>query len=53
MPVKLKCSSCNTETVFQDNEIKDGAAECPKCGSTIRSEGGDELSETMRIDLNE
>ena len=53
MPVELKCSSCSAESVFDDEAVKGGTVECPKCGSTIRVDGDDELSETMRIDLNE
>ena len=53
MTMELTCGSCNTKSIFDDDAASDGAVECPKCGSTIRVDGGDELSETMRVDLNE
>ncbi len=53
MPMELICTSCNTKSIFDDDAASDGAVECPKCGSTIRVDGGDELSETMRVDLDE
>jgi DNA-directed RNA polymerase subunit RPC12/RpoP len=53
MSVELKCKSCGAASTFDEGEVKDGAVECPKCGSTIRADGDDILSETMRIDLNE
>ena len=53
MPVELTCNSCNQASTFDDKEVSGNEVECPKCGSTIRVDGGDALSETMRIDLSE
>ncbi|MCK4910680.1 MAG: hypothetical protein KAR83_03510 [Thermodesulfovibrionales bacterium] len=53
MPVEIVCTRCSQASTFDDTEVSGGEVECPKCGSTIRVDGGDALSETMRIDLKE
>ena len=47
MSMELTCTSCNTKSTFEDDAVSGGSVECPKCGTTIRVEPGDELSETM------
>ncbi len=52
MSIELTCKACNTKNTFQDDAVSGGAVECPKCGSTIRLEDGDELSETMSFKVD-